>query len=122
MKYGIDKQTYKPANFVGSHPTITEGVTLAKGEARQVILAGTVLGRITEGGKCVPWTPTADDGSQTPMGILVADTAVSTAADEPAAVDVHGNFLREGLGGGEAGAAQITAAVATLRAAGIYVK
>lgn len=123
MDYGVSKVTRTPANFVGSHPTITKGVTLASnGSTEQTILAGTVLGKVTASGKYVPWNPGASDGSQNAVCVLVADTVVKAAVDEPAAVYVHGNFLRAGMNWGAAEAAQIDAAVAALEAKGVYVK
>jgi hypothetical protein len=44
-----------------------EEVTILAG-ARHI--TGTVLGRITASGKCVPWAPAATDGSQNVAGIL----------------------------------------------------
>ncbi|ONG56974.1 hypothetical protein BKE38_05105 [Pseudoroseomonas deserti] len=49
--------------------------TLASGS---VGVAGTVLGRVTTGGKVVPHAPGASDGSQNAMGILFDDADATT--------------------------------------------
>jgi hypothetical protein len=47
-----------------------EQVTIAA--AAPALAAGTLMGRLTSGGQCVAYNNTADDGSQTAIGILYA--------------------------------------------------
>jgi hypothetical protein len=46
----------------------------------ETYLAGTVFGRIAATGKIIPLEPSASDGSQLPVGILLEDTTVADAA------------------------------------------
>ncbi len=58
-------------------------------------LPGTVVGKITASGKLVPAVATANDGSQTPYGIVceyVDTTATGTNADTNFSVAVAGVF------------------------------
>lgn len=43
------------------------------------IPAGTVLGKVTATGRLVPYTNAASDGSQTAVGVLYANAAISAA-------------------------------------------
>lgn len=58
------------------------------------IPSGTVLGKLTAGGKYVPFTAGASDGSQTAVGILFASVKIPNlldlTKDVGAAVLVHG--------------------------------
>ncbi|WP_209426716.1 head decoration protein [Pararhodobacter sp. SW119] len=62
-------------------------VTLASGAGKPV--PGTVLGKITTGGKFTPLAPGASNGSQNAAGILWGH-ADATDADAPAVVLVRG--------------------------------
>ena len=69
-----------------------EDVVIAAGRWLPI---GTVLGRRNDG-KCVAFDPTATDGSQTPYGILLADT--DAFSDKPAVAIVrHAIVKRQGL-------------------------
>jgi hypothetical protein len=67
-----------------------ETVTLASGAGR--LAPGTVLGRITTGGKYTVLTPGASNGSQNAAGILWGP-ADATDADAPGVVLVRGPAL-----------------------------
>lgn len=56
-----------------------------------VVLRGTLLGKITSGGKVIKSLTAAVDGSQTPYGILAQDVD-ATSADKEALVYVSGTF------------------------------
>jgi hypothetical protein len=64
-----------------------ETVTLASGAGKPA--AGTVLGKLTSGGKFTVLTPGASNGSQTAAGILWGP-ADATDADAPGVVLVRG--------------------------------
>jgi hypothetical protein len=53
------------------------------------LAAGTVLGRITTGGKCKAYDNDATDGSQTAIGVLVYEVDASVAVDVPAVAIVR---------------------------------
>jgi hypothetical protein len=94
-----------------------ETVTLASGAGK--LAPGTVLGKITTGGKYTPLAPGASNGSQNAAGILwgVAD---ATAADAPGVVVLRGpaivnrNDLVWPTGATEPQIAAATAALAVL--------
>ena len=99
-----------------------ETITVASGAGK--LAAGTVLGKITTGGKFTALAPAATNGSQTAAGILW-DGIDATSADAPgvvllrgpAIVNRHEILLPEG-----ATEAQITAATAALAALGILLR
>jgi hypothetical protein len=64
-----------------------ETVTLASGAGK--LAPGTVLGRITTGGKYTQLAPAASNGSQNAAGVLWAETDAS-AADAPGVVVLRG--------------------------------
>jgi len=64
-----------------------ETVTLASGAGK--LASGTVLGRITTGGKYTQLAPAASNGSQNAAGILWAE-ADASAADAPGVVVLRG--------------------------------
>ena len=64
-----------------------ETVTLASGAGK--LAPGTVLGRITTGGKYTQLAPAASNGSQNAAGILWAE-ADASAADAPGVVVLRG--------------------------------
>ena len=98
-----------------------ETVTIASGAGK--LEPGTVLGKITTGGKYTVLAPAATNGSQNAAGILWA--GVDSAADAPgvvllrgpAIVNRHEIVLPEG-----ATEAQITAATTALAALGIILR
>lgn len=64
-----------------------QNMTLLEGASAETTFeAGTLLGRITSGGKVIPLASGATDGSQLPVGIL-AET-ITLAADAEASVRV----------------------------------
>jgi hypothetical protein len=82
--------TYAPVDlFESDLGRIERKVTIASGAG--VLAPGSVLGRITTGGKFVLSDATEDDGSQTPRAIL-AQTVDATSADAEAIVYEAGNF------------------------------
>ena len=99
-----------------------ETVTIASGAGK--LEPGTVLGKITTGGKFTKLTPAATNGSQNAAGILWAGVDAS-AADAlgvvilrgPALVNRHEIIWPEG-----ATEAQITAATTALGALGIILR
>lgn len=54
-------------------------ITLASGSGD--LVAGAVLGKITASDKYVPHDPTASDGSETAVGVLLGNVSVPAAAD-----------------------------------------
>lgn len=74
---GRTASTYTPDRLVvGEHPLETRAGTLLSGENRA---RGTLLGRITSGGKMVMSLSASSDGSQTPVAILAEDCNASAA-------------------------------------------
>jgi len=99
-----------------------ETVTLASGAGK--LAPGTVLGKVTTGGKYTVLTPAATNGSQTAAGILW-DKADTTDADAFVVVLVRGPAItnRHELIWPEAATeAQITAATTALAALGIVLR
>ena len=94
-------------------------VTIAAG---QWLPLGTVLGKRNADNKCVPINPTATDGTQTPFGVLLADT--DAFVDKPAAAIVrHAILKRQGLRWpASLDAAAISAQESALQARGILVR
>ena len=99
-----------------------ETVTLASGAGK--LAPGTVLGKVTTGGKYTVLTPAATNGSQTAAGILW-DKTDATDADASGVVLVRGPAIanRHELVWPEAATeAQITAATTALAALGIVLR
>lgn len=99
-----------------------ETVTLASGAGK--LASGTVLGKITTGGKYTVLTPAATNGSQNAAGILW-DKADATDADAFGVVLVRGPVIanRHELVWPEAATeAQITAATTALAMLGIILR
>ena len=99
-----------------------ETVTLASGAGK--LDPGTVLGKITTGGKFTQLAPAASNGSQNAAGILWGP-ADATAADAAAVVLLRGPALvnrQEITWPDAATAAQISAATAALAALGILLR
>ena len=97
-------------------------VTLASGAGK--LDPGTVLGKITTGGKFTQLAPAASNGSQNAAGILwgpadatVADGAAVVVLRGPAIVNRHDIVWPDGATEG-----QITAATAALTALGILLR
>ena len=99
-----------------------ETVTLASGAGK--LAPGTVLGKITTGGKFTVLTPGATNGSQNAAGVLWGP-ADATDADAPGVVLVRGPALvnrREITWPEAATEAQITTATTALAALGIVLR
>ena len=99
-----------------------ETVTIASGAGK--LEPGTVLGKITTGGKFNKLTPAATNGSQNAAGILWAGVDAS-AADSPGVVVLRGPALvnrHEIIWPEGASEAQITAATTALGALGIILR
>ena len=99
-----------------------ETVTIASGAGK--LAPGTVLGRITTGGKFIALTPAATNGSQNAAGILWAGTDTS-GGDAPAVVILRGPAIvnrHELVWPVGATEAQITAATAALALLGIILR
>lgn len=108
--------TYKNL-FAGDFDVVTEAVTVASGAG--VLKAGTVLGKITTGGKCVKVDSSKSDGSQTPFGVLAEDID-ATSADVATVAYLSGEFNAAALtfGGTDTAATH----KAALRDLNIYVR
>jgi hypothetical protein len=99
-----------------------ETVTLASGAGR--LAPGTVLGKITTGGKYTVLAPGASNGSQNAAGILWGP-ADATDADAPGVVLVRGPAIinrHEIIWPEAATEAQITSATTALAALGILLR
>ena len=97
-------------------------VTIASGAGK--LEPGTVLGKITTGGKFTKLTPAATNGSQNAAGILWAGVDAS-AADSPGVVVLRGPALvnrHEIIWPEGASEAQISAATTALGALGIILR
>ena len=99
-----------------------ETVTIASGAGK--LEPGTVLGKITTGGKYTVLTPGASNGSQNAAGILWAGVD-ATDADAPGVVILRGPAIvnrHEIIWPEGATEAQITAATTALAALGIILR
>ena len=99
-----------------------ETISIASGAGK--LEPGTVLGKITTGGKYTGLAPTATNGSQNAVGILWAGVDAS-AADAPGVVVLRGPALvnqHELVWPNGATEAQITAATTALAALGIILR
>ena len=99
-----------------------ETITVASGAGK--LEPGTVLGKITTGGKYTGLAPSATNGSQNAAGILWAGVD-ATAADAPGVVVLRGPALvnqHELVWPDGATEVQITAATTALAALGIILR
>ncbi len=117
--FGVNSTEYQDKPFLGDHPPIIMPGTLLSGED---LVSGTVVGVITASGKKVILAPAASDGSESAASVLLGDLDASTG-DEPGVFVEHGVVMDMYLTW-PAGitAPQKTAAIAQLKAAGIFVK
>ncbi|MGF7175852.1 head decoration protein [Azospirillum doebereinerae] len=83
-----------PSLIAGDFPRVTRKVTIASGAG--LLIAGTLLGRITASKKMVKSASASSDGSQTPNAVL-AETVDATAADAEAIVYFTGEFNADQL-------------------------
>lgn len=89
-------ETFTPDNLVaGDFPIVTEKATIASAAAND-LKRGTILGKITTGGKLTGAKSTSNDGSQTPYAILAEDVD-ATAEDQKATVYLTGSFNKASL-------------------------
>jgi hypothetical protein len=87
--------SYSPDMLIaGDHPVRSIGVTIVSGAG--ALVRGTVLGKITTGGKYKTSTSAASDGSQTPVAILGEDVNAASA-DAIAFVYIAGDFNTSAL-------------------------
>lgn len=94
FKPGVTSDAYSPDLLVaGDFPRITRSVTLATG---QNLVRGAVLGKITASGKYVLSASAANDGSQTPVAVLVDDCDAS-GGDKTVGIYESGEFLGSAL-------------------------
>ena len=99
-----------------------ETITIASGAGK--VVPGTVLGKITTGGKYTGLAPAATNGSQNPAGVLWAGVD-ATAADALGVVILRGPAIvnrNELVWPAGATEAQITAAITALAALGILLR
>lgn len=99
-----------------------ETITIASGAGK--VAPGTVLGKITTGGKFTGLAPAATNGSQNPAGVLWAGVD-ATAADALGVVILRGPAIvnrNELVWPAGATEAQITAAITALAALGILLR
>lgn len=98
-----------------------ETVTIASATSNN-LQCGQVLGRITANGKYTAWSPTANDGSENAVAILLSDVDARTADKEAVAL-VRGSVrvVRGALNFGTATTAQINSAIANLKTLGIVI-
>ena|ERR1700739_4005879 len=59
------------------------------------MVAGTVMGRISDTGVVVPWTSTASDGSQYVLGILAEDITLASGASQKAPICIAGDVVSD---------------------------
>ncbi len=85
----METATYDPNGLIaGDFPVATSNVTILSG---QNLTRGAVVGRVTASGKYILSLSAANDGSQTPAGILAIDCHAD-GADKTAAVYFAGEF------------------------------
>lgn len=77
-----------------AHLLVARKITIASGQG--ALVRGTVLGKITSGGKYVKSLSASSDGSQTPDMILVEDVD-ATSGDASAIVYARGDFAAQAL-------------------------
>ncbi|KQN00563.1 head decoration protein [Sphingomonas sp. Leaf25] len=114
---GVEQDTFVPDQLIGGDLKIVTGTrTIAAG---QNLRRGTVLGKITAGGKYVLALGASNDGSQTPVEILVDDVD-ATGGDKQAGTYLMGEFNERAviLGAG----ITLDAARAALETKNIYLK
>ncbi len=87
---GVNTASYTPGDmYLGNYPLAVRGVTVVSGAG--VLVRGTVIGKITSGGKYQTALAAASDGSQTPRLILAEDVD-ATSADVAAKAYWSGDF------------------------------
>lgn len=83
-------ETFTPDNLIaGDFPIVTKTVTIA--QAAGALARGSILGKLTSGGKCILQNTSASDGSQTDYAVL-AEAVDATAGDVEAVAYLTGEF------------------------------
>ena len=94
--------TYSPDNLIaGDFPLRSQGGTLLAGQS---YVRGSVLGKVDASKKLTLCDPAADDGSENPVGILIADVD-ATSADAAGMMYISGDFNENALTIGGSGTA-----------------
>lgn len=95
MSASFKSETYTPDGLVAgnAHLLVGRKVTILSG---QNIVRGTLLGKITTGGKYIKSLSGAADGSETPDAILAEDVDAS-AGDKEGLVYMRGDFVEEAV-------------------------
>lgn len=95
MKTGVETFEEVQTSFIlGGAPVLADEETIVSGAG--VLVAGTVLGKITASGKYKTALAASNDGSETPHRILAVDVD-ATAADVKAPAYKAGNFDPDNL-------------------------
>ena len=85
--------TFDPTPLIaGDHPLTHRPVTIVSGQGK--LARGTLLGRITSGGKYVKSLSASEDGSEKPVAIL-ADDVDATSGDAVGPAYFEGEFFQE---------------------------
>lgn len=107
-------ETFTPdALIAGDFPIITKEVTILTG---RTLVRGTILGKLTSGGKCVMQNTSASDGSENDYAVLSEDVDAS-AGDKKAIAYLTGQFNQAALVNATLGAA---ARETTMRALSMF--
>lgn len=116
--------TKKARNFVdlAHQPIVLPGVVANGGSSAVDLQAGLVLARVTATNQLTPWAPGAEDGSEKPAALLVADVTIPAGGEAYVDVYAHGLFAKAGIDWNGASDAQIKTAMNELAIAGVYVK
>lgn len=89
----IDEYRYSNQTVVIKSITIASGVVTADGDGNRVLYPGTIMGRVTSGGKYGPYDGSAADGRETVAGIL--DTFVNAKDGDVEAGNLINGFVIE---------------------------
>lgn len=118
----IDEYLYSNQTKVVKPITIASGVVTADSDGNRVLYPGTIMGRISSGGKYGPYDGSAADGRETVAGIL--DTfANAKDGDVEAGNLISGFVIRERIYVGTSRPGTLGAAVEeALTASGLDVK
>lgn len=109
-------ESYQRPAFLKDHPPVLARMILASGDGETTFLAGTVLGRDTEG-KLGAWTA----ASASVAGILAGDVTVPASGGASVDVYVHASVAAQELIFADGVSAEDEkTAIAALRAVGVY--
>jgi hypothetical protein len=98
----VNEQTLNGVQlFAGDFPRVGKAVTVVSGSG--VVAKGTVLGKVTEGGKYKPYSNIANDGSETAK-LILAEEVDATSADVKTTAFASGHFNEAALTGIDASA------------------